>query len=326
MSDEWTSDRPKGEERKPGWEREMLEKLAFAAVTEQRRARRWGIFFKLALLAYFVAALAMFSVNSLNEKHLVDGKHTAVVRVDGIIAADSKASADKVIAGLRDAFEDQGTEGVILKINSPGGSPVQAGYVYDEIKRLREEYPEIPLYAVVADMCASGGYYIAAAADRIYADKASVVGSIGVLMDGFGFVGSMEKLGVERRLMTSGEHKGMLDPFSPSDAEESAHMQTLLEAIHRQFIDAVKQGRGDRLKGDEKTLFSGLFWTGEQAQALGLVDELAGPDYVAREVIGAEETVDFSHKREWIDRFADRIGATGAHALLQLVGSAPEIR
>ena len=329
MSDPWTSDRPKDEptdEKKPGWERDLLEKLAFAAVTEQRRARRWGIFFKLALLAYFLLLLGVMVYDKLDQQHLVDGKHTAVVKVSGVIADGTEASASKIIDGLRDAFEDKGTEGVLLEINSPGGSPVQAGYVFDEIQRLREEYPDTPLYAVISDMCASGGYYIAAAADKIYADKASIVGSIGVLMDGFGFVDTLDKLGVERRLMTAGEHKGMLDPFSPRDEVESAHMQGLLDEIHRQFIDTVKKGRGDRLKGEESELFSGLFWSGERAVALGLVDELAGPDYVAREVIGAEDKVDFSRERDWLERFADRIGAASARAFMELTGSYPGLR
>ena len=329
MSDPWTSDRAKDEtadEKKPGWERELLEKLAFAAVTEQRRARRWGIFFKLALLAYFVVLLGVFAYGELEDQHLVDGKHTAVVKVSGIIADGTEASARKIIDGLRDAFEDQGTEGVVLEINSPGGSPVQAGYVFDEIQRLREEYPDTPLYAVISDMCASGGYYIASAADRIYADKASIVGSIGVLMDGFGFVDTLEMLGVERRLMTAGEHKGMLDPFSPRDEAESAHMQGLLDEIHRQFIATVKEGRGDRLKGEEGELFSGLFWSGERAVELGLVDELASPDYVAREVIGAEDRVDFSRERDWLERFADRVGAASARALFELTGATPGLR
>ena len=323
MSDPWTTnderDAPK-DEHPPGWERDLLEKLATASLLEQRRARRWGIFFKLALLAYFLVLLGVMVFDKIDEAHLVDGKHTAVVDVTGVIAEGADAGAEKIIDGLRDAFEDQGTEGVILKINSPGGSPVQAGYVFDEIQRLRGEYPEIPVYAVIADMCASGGYYIAAAADKIYADKASIVGSIGVLMDGFGFVGAMEKLGVERRLMTSGEHKGMLDPFSPRDEAQSAHMEQLLAQIHQQFIDTVKEGRGDRLKGEEGELFSGLFWSGERAVALGLVDELAGPDHVAREVIGADEMVNFSRERDWLERFADRVGAASARALAEMAG------
>ena len=329
MNDPWTSEVEKPQssgDKEPDWERGLLEKLATASLVEQRRARRWGIFFKLALLGYFLVLLGALLYDEIDQQNLVDGSHTAVVDVAGVIVEGGDAGAGKIIDGLRDAFEDQGTEGVILRINSPGGSPVQAGYVFDEIRRLREEYPDTPLYAVISDMCASGGYYIAAAADKIYADKASIVGSIGVLMDGFGFVDAMEKLGVERRLMTAGEHKGMLDPFSPRDEAEKAHMQQLLAEIHQQFIDTVKQGRGDRLKGDEKELFSGLFWSGERAVALGLVDELAGPDHVAREVIGAEEMVNFSRERDWLERFADRVGAASARALVELTGWGPGLR
>ncbi len=299
----------------PSWERELIERLAFAGLHEQRKARRWSIFFKALLFVYLFVVLALALRNGISD---VAGPHTAMVDVSGVIAANEDASADNIVAALRDAFEDSNTKGVILRINSPGGSPVQAGYVYDEIKRLRKEHPDIPLLAVVTDMCASGGYYIAAAADKIYADKASVVGSIGVLMDGFGFVDTMDKLGVERRLLTSGRNKGLLDPFSPLKEDEVEHIRTLLGQIHQQFIQAVKSGRGDRLV-DDPTLFTGLVWTGEQAKQLGLVDDLASPGYVAREVIGAENIVDFTPKADYLERFAERIGAAMGTTLFHAV-------
>jgi len=224
-----------------------------------------------------------------------------------------------LVSGLRRAFKDKNTAGVILRINSPGGSPVQSGYVYDEIKRLRKKYPDIKLYAVVTDICASGGYYIASAADEIYADKASIVGSIGVLMDGFGFVDTMKKVGVERRLLTAGKHKGILDPFSPLKPSEVKHVQRLLDSIHQQFIDAVKAGRGDRL-ADDPQLFSGLFWNGEEGLKLGLVDGLGSSSYVAREIIGEEKVVDYTARPNYFDRFAERIGATMANVLGENLG------
>jgi len=245
----------------------------------------------------------------------------------GIIADDAEASADNIIGSLREAFEDEKTKGVILRINSPGGSPVQAGYVNDEITRLREKYPDTPLYAVVTDICASGGYYIAAAADKIYVDKASIVGSIGVLMNGFGYVEGMEKLGIERRLMTAGEHKGIMDPFSPLKDYDQQYIAGMLNKIHQQFIDTVKQGRGDRLKDDEE-IFSGLFWTGEESIELGLADELGSSSYVAREVIGAEDIVDYTTTEDLIERFAKRVGAGAASTLARIwgVGQGPELR
>ena len=237
-----------------------------------------------------------------------------------IISDEAEASADNVISGLRDAFEDDNTAGVILRINSPGGSPVQAGYIYDEIKRLREKYPDIPLYAVVTDICASGGYYIAAAADEIYVDKASIVGSIGVRMDSFGFVGTMDKLGVERRLYTAGESKAFLDPFLPSKASDVAHIETLLVDIHEQFINAVKEGRGDRLKESED-MFSGLIWTGEESLDMGLVDGLGSSSYVAREIIEAEEIVEFTTEPDLLERIADRLGVGVAQAMGKILAN-----
>src|SRR5574340_44118 len=227
------------------WDRKILEKVALAAVQEQRRARHWGIFFKLLLFLYLFALL-FIAMGWLGKKEALPGKHTALVEIRGVIAADGTASADNVVAGLREAFKDRGTQGVILRINSPGGSPVQAGYINDEIRRLRALHPKIPLYVVVEDICASGGYYVAVAADKIFVDKASVVGSIGVILDSFGFTGTLEKLGVERRLLTAGENKSFLDPFLPSDPKQRDHARQMLAEIHQQFIQVVQNGRGDR--------------------------------------------------------------------------------
>jgi protease-4 len=294
------------------WERETLIQLATASLKEQRRARRWGIFFKLLTFAYLVALLIMLGDFDFQEtvKH---EKHSALVELEGVIFAGAEASAENVMVGLRKAFKDESTKGVILRINSPGGSPVQAGYINDEIKRLRKKYPDIPLYAVIADIAASGGYYVAAAADKIYANKASLIGSIGVRMDSFGFVGALDKLGIERRLLTAGAHKALLDPFLPLQQNEKEHVQTLLNEIHTQFIAAVKQGRGDRLNGASE-IFSGLIWTGEESLELGLIDGLASAGDVAREVIGAEDIVDFTKKHEWFERFTDQLGTAIVNA------------
>lgn len=296
------------------FERALVNKIASEAITEQRRARRWSVFFKLFMVGYISIFTIYYLVGGMDGPSLGGEKHTALIDISGIISADSEASADYIVSGLRAAFKDKNTAGIILRINSPGGSPVQAGYVNDEIYRLRDEYPDIPIYSVITDVCASGGYYIAAAADKIYADKASVVGSIGVIMSGFGFVDSIEKLGIERRLLHAGKNKGFLDPFSPLKAEDVKHFETLLTDIHQQFVDAVMKGRGDRLANDEK-IFSGLIWTGEQSIALGLVDALGSAGYVAREVIGVEEIVDFTKRKTFLDRFANEIGATFARAI-----------
>jgi protease-4 len=295
------------EPKRNHWERELLERLAFASLTEQRRARRWGIFFKLFFVLYLLLLLIMVQGDHFVGRPLAT-RFTAVIDMDGEIAADTPASADNIIAGLRAAFEDKGTAGIVLRANSPGGSPVQSAYINDEIRRLRGKYPKVPVYAVIGDICASGCYYAVVAADRIYADRASVVGSIGVLMNGFGFVDTMKKLGIERRLLTAGEHKGFLDPFSPLKPEDRKHAQKLLNDIHRQFIARVREGRGDALK-ETRDMYSGLFWTGEQAVAMGLVDEIGSAGYVAREVIGAEEVADFTYREGLIDRFARRFGA-----------------
>jgi protease IV len=247
--------------------------------------------------------------------------HTALVEVRGMIADNEAASADNIVSSLRAAFEDPKTKGVVLRINSPGGSPVQSGYIYDEIRRLRGEHPDTKVYAVITDLGASGAYYIASAADEIYADKASLVGSIGVTAASFGFVDLMGKLGVERRVYTSGEHKAFLDPFQPQKDDETRFWQGVLDTTHRQFIESVKNGRGDRLKVDgHPELFSGLVWSGEQALELGLVDKLGSTSYVAREVIGAKEIVDYTKQDTPFDRFAKRLGASMAEQLAMWMG------
>jgi len=291
------------------WQREVLEKLLLGTLQEKRRARRWGIFFKLLTFAWLAAALLVAGGWLVRDAKVSVGRHTALVDLDGVIAAESEASAEDIIASLRSAFEDHNTAGIVLRINSPGGSPVQAGMIADEIRRLRAKYPDTPLYAVVEEVCASGGYYVAAAADRIYVDKASLVGSIGVLMDGFGFVGTMDKLGVERRLITSGRNKGFLDSFSPLPEEQRQYAQSMLDEIHQQFIDVVRRGRGERLK-DVPDLFSGLVWTGARSIEIGLSDGLGTVDSVVRDVIKAEEVVDFSARKNLAERLARRFGAS----------------
>jgi protease-4 len=295
------------------WERETLEKLAFSALKEQTRTRRWGIFFKLLTAIYVTYLLVMLFEWRGDGDLSAGGKHTAMVDVQGVIEAKGDASAEKITEALQSAFKDKDTQGVILRINSPGGSPVQAGIINDEVRRLRGMYPGTPLYVVVEDVCASGGYFVAVAADKIYVNKASLVGSIGVLMDGFGFTGSMEKLGVERRLLTAGENKGFMDPFSPVDAKQKAYALGMLDDIHQQFITVVKQGRGKRLK-DDPELFSGLVWTGQKAVELGLADGYGSVDSVARDVIKAENIVDYTEKSNPFERIAKRVGVAAARS------------
>jgi len=291
------------------WERGVLEKLAMSAVQEQRRARHWGIFFKVLTFGYlFIILFVFMGWFGKSEAALTAGKHTALIDMQGVIAADTPASADNIIPSLQDAFKDKDTKGVILRINSPGGSPVQAGQINDEIHRLRVKYPAIPLYVVAGDICASGGYYVAAAADKIFVDKATLIGSIGVLMDGFGFTGTMEKLGVERRLITAGGNKGFMDPYSPVRPDQQAYAKQMLAQIHQQFIDVVKQGRGKRLKETPDT-FSGLIWNGQAGVAMGLADGYGSVESVARDVIKAENVVDFTVKEGIADRLAKRFGA-----------------
>jgi protease-4 len=298
------------------WERELVSKLATAALNEQRRARRWGIFFKLLTFAYITFLLVLF-VDWEGRAEMSGGrKHTAMVELNGAIAPGSDASAEKVIGALQAAFKDKNTQGVVLRINSPGGSPVQSQTIYDEMRRLRQKYPEVPLYAVVEDVCASGGYFVAAGADRIYVGKASIVGSIGVLMNGFGFTGLMEKLGVERRLITAGENKAMLDPFSPLDPKEKKHVESLMKDVHEQFIGVVREGRGKRLK-ETPEMFSGLIWTGQKSVELGLADGIGSLESVARDVVKAEDIVDFTQKENIAEKFARRFGASAATAVME---------
>lgn len=296
---------PASEER---WARQLLADIAFATVVEKRRTRRWGIFFKFVFFFYLVALLVLLYPlpEWLPGGH--GGRHTAVVSVEGLIASSTPASAEKVIAGLRAAFKNPQAAGVILKINSPGGSAVQAGEIYQEVQRLRKAYPNTPVYTVVSDLCASGGYYIAAATQKIYANQASIVGSIGVRADSFGFEDVLGKLGINRRLYTAGDHKAFLDPFTAPRPEDVQHLQTMLDGIHQQFIAAVRQGRGDRLR-ETPTLFSGLIWTGQQSVELGLVDELADLRHVAEVVIGAEKIVDYSRRTPWVERLMKGIEA-----------------
>ena len=304
----------------PSWERDIIENLVTAAAVEQRRARRWGIFFKFALMVYLLVLLLLYLPWSSVTQGL-DGEHTALVDIKGVISSDSDASADRIITALRAAFESENTVGVILRINSPGGSPVQAGYITDEMYRLKAIYPDIPLYAVISDVCASGGYYVAAAADKIYANKSSLVGSIGVLSNGFGFVGTMEILGVERRLFTAGENKGFLDPFSPLKPNEVAHYQQVLNEIHQQFIEVVRVGRGDRLV-DQGQIFSGLIWSGAKSVELGLTDGLGSSSYVAREIVGAESIVNFTRSLSLIEKVTQRLGVAMASTVFKKVHSA----
>ena len=305
------------------WEREVLERLVLATVREQRAARRWRIFWRFAWLALLVAAVIWLGRDSSSTA--MNGPHTAVVEIKGAIASDTAARAEYVNAAMRTALEDPGSRALVLLINSPGGSPVQAGMINDEIVRLKALHNK-PIYAVVEETCASAAYYIAAAADEIFVDKASIVGSIGVLMDGFGFTGLMDKVGVERRLLTAGDNKGMLDPFSPVTEQQRNYAQRMLDQIHQQFIDVVREGRGDRLKETPET-FSGLFWSGEQALEQGLVDQLGTLDMVARDVVKAELVIDYTHSENVAERLAKRFGAAVGSGAVQALGQwAPALR
>jgi protease-4 len=307
------------EQNSSNWEREVLEKLAFQSLKEQKRNRFWSVFFKtltfvwlFLMLFYMLNWIGGTSGNSVED-------HTALIDIQGEIGAQDQVNADSVISSLHDAYDNKHTKGVILRINSPGGSPVQAGIINDEIRRQRKLHPEIPVYAVVEDICASGGYYIAVAADKIYVDKASIIGSIGVLMDGFGFTGAMEKFGVERRLMTAGENKAMFDPFSPVNPKHKVLAQAMLNEVHQQFIHVVREGRGDRLKETPET-FSGLFWSGEAGIKMGLADELGSYEYVAREVIKQENIVDFTASEGLADRVARKFGASMTQSMFKGMG------
>ncbi|MGC9456049.1 MAG: S49 family peptidase [Halothiobacillaceae bacterium] len=304
-----------------GWEREALVRIAQAGLIEQRRARRWGIFFKLLGFAYLIAILVLIVLPRGGQQSPLEaeGKSpaAAVIDIKGVIADGELTSADRVNESLRKAFEARSIEAVILHLNSPGGSPVQSGRIYDEIVRLKEKHPDKPVYAVIEDVCASGGYYIAAAADHIVADRASIVGSIGVRMDSFGFVDAIEKLGIERRLYTAGGDKALLDPFLPENPEQVAHVESMLGNIHEQFINAVRAGRGDRLT-DDPAIYSGLVWSGEQAVPLGLVDELGDIDMVVRDRLELDRTVDMTPQSDPFERFFGRLETTGAGILRQL--------
>jgi len=309
--------------REAALERSAFERLMFATLEEQRRARRWRSFIRLAWLVFFIFLVWTLVYRGAPTAD-VTAPHTAVVELKGEIASGGDASAENIVAGMRSAFEDEGAKAVVLLINSPGGSPVQAGIINDEIRRLRAKHNK-PVYAVVEESCASAAYYIAAAADRIFVDKASIVGSIGVLMDGFGFTGLMDKLGVERRLMTAGENKGFLDPFSPQTERHRAFAQSMLDQIHKQFIEVVKAGRGKRLK-ETPELFSGLFWTGQQAVEMGLADQLGNLDFVAREVVKAEELVDYTRRENVAERLAKKFGAAIGEGAVRAVRSVPALR
>lgn len=300
---------------------QMIEKMLMASHQENRRRRRWSVFFRFLGFGYLFLLLILFLPMTSDVAPSVSGKHTALVEVNGVIAEQSDANADRIVTGLRKAFEAEDSEAVLLRINSPGGSPVQAGLIYREIERLREEHPEKKLYAAITDMGASGGYYVAAAADEIYADPASIVGSIGVIMSGFGFTEAIEELGVERRLLTAGDNKAMMDPFKPVDPNQKEHVQTMLTEIHDQFIEAVKEGRGDQLVDPEKNnLFSGLFWTGEKAVDLGLTDGLKSPGQVARNVVGAEDIVNYTPRPNPLDELMKRFGAQLGTGLADALG------
>ncbi len=307
----------------PGWERATLEKLAFAALNEQKATRRWKTFVRLSWLVFFIALIWM-ALHRGTPASDAAVPHTAVVEIKGEIADGADASAEFVNAAVRAAFEDEGAKAIVLLINSPGGSPVQAGMMNDEILRLKAKHKK-PVYAVVEESCASAAYYIAVSADKIFVDKASIVGSIGVLMDGFGFTGLMDKLGVERRLMTAGENKGFLDPFSPQSEKQRVYAQAMLDQIHQQFITVVKAGRGKRLK-ETPEMFSGLFWSGQQAVELGLADQLGNLDYVAREVVKTEEIIDYTRRDNVAERLAKKFGAAMGEGAMKAFKAIPALR
>jgi protease-4 len=317
----------------PDWERTLLEKVALQAIQEQRRARQWNALFKLLWFTFAFlllgALLGWFGRPDKDSASMSVGRHTAVVDIEGVIGVEAQASAERVIKGLNRAFKDNNTAGVVVRLNTPGGSPVQAGYINDEIRRLRAKYPDTPVYAVVQDLCASGGYYIAVAAEKIYVDKASLVGSIGVIMGGFGFVGAIDKLGIERRAYTAGGNKDFLDPFMPENPKQREHVQQMLDEIHQQFIKVVRQGRGTRLK-ESPEIFSGLIWTGEKSIELGLTDAMGSTEYVAREVIKAEKLVDYTVEENYFETLSRRLGTsfgtTFARAAANAARSSLEMR
>ena len=304
------------------WERKALVDLANGALKEQRAARRWGIAFKFLFLVYLIAVAILYTPSIWPDAPTSDA-HTALVNLDGVIAPGGEVDADIIVGGLRAAFKDEATKGVVLRINSPGGSPVQSAYINDEITRLRKKYPNIPLYAVIQDVAASGGYYVAVAADAIYANESSLVGSVGVLMNGFGFPSLMEKLGVERRLHTAGERKGFLDPFTPEKAADVEHIKIMLDELHQQFITVVKRGRGDKLQADNEALFSGLVWSGKRGLEMGLIDGFGSASFVAREVIGEETIVNFTPRKGLLERLTERFGVSMAREFGSKLGLEP---
>lgn len=312
--------------RNPAWEKEMIEKLAFAALNEQKTARRWSIFFKLLGFTYLGVVLALASFSGINkEKSTTGGPQVAVVDIEGVIGVGDGVNADTVITGMRDAVEDKNTKALFLNINSPGGSPVQSALIYDEIRRLKKEHADLPIYAVVGDLCASGGYYVASAADKIFVNSASLIGSIGVVMNSFGFTQVLEKVGIERRTMTAGEHKALMDPFSPVNPQETAHIQAMLNQVHQQFIGAVKTGRGDRLK-ETPDMFSGLIWTGEQGIKLGLADGFGSIDSIARDEFKTDQVENFTPKEQLFERLAGRFGTLFGHAFGTAIATGIQLR
>lgn len=311
-----TPDNP--EKRKPDWEKETMERVLLASIEEQRRSRRWGIFFKLFFVVYLLWVLILIQTAEVGEKP-VTGKFTALVDLEGVIASGRVASADNFISGLRDAFESK-AKAIIIRANSPGGATVQSAYISNEVRRLRKKHPDKRLYGVISDVCASGCYYILSGTEKIYANESSIVGSIGVLLDGgFGFTEVMKKIGIERRLYSAGEYKGSFDPYSPLQPGDKKHVEKMLKQVHQQFIAAVRSGRGGALK-ESKDMYSGRFWSGQTAKQMGLVDDFGSSSYVAREVVGAERIVDFTFRPSWFDRFAGRLGASIGESLSESLG------
>lgn len=310
--------------RKQDWERAMLEKIAMASIREQQAGRRWKTFVRMAWLVFFAVLAWLFFQRGAPDAAKITAPHTGVVEIRGDIADGSDASAANILPAVKRAFEDAGSKAVVIAINSGGGSPVQAGIINDELRRMKEHYKK-PLYAVVGDTCASGAYYIAVAADQIFVDKASMIGSVGVLMDGFGFTGTMEKLGVERRLIAAGSNKGFMDPFSPINETQRAHVQTMLDQIHQQFIQVVRTGRGSRLK-ETPEMFSGLVWTGQQAIQMGLADKMGGTDFVAREVVKQERVVDYTQRENVAEKLAKRFGAAVGEGAMRAMHATAALR
>ena len=296
------------EKQDNSWEKHTIEKIAMESLVQQKGSRRWSVFFKLVSLIY-IGWVLFFILTSSSNSPIATGDFTALITINGEIGADSEVSAINIKSSLKDVYESPGTKALILAINSPGGSPVQSGIINNEINRYKALHPQIPVYAVIEDICASGGYYIAVAADKIFVDKASIVGSIGVLMNGFGFDKAIKNLGIERRLITSGENKAILDPFLPVEPKQREFMQELLKEVHKQFIEVVKKGRGNKLANNPE-IFSGLFWSGESAINLGLADDYGDIDLVAREVVGHEKIIDFTTQSNFADKFAKKLGAS----------------